>query len=311
MPNVFVDWVASLNAIFSSGVQSFTVHIAADDGHYALGSVRDAKVTIKSLNKPDSILIPRGWGFRVEAVLPSLQASATEIKKLNELLENQMLSVRIGFSNGLYLATDKLALHWKIVSGGDFDDERMIEYTFAGNFKDTEVAGLIVDGSGFVTLDPDAGDILFALSDENKPANIVGNGLDSGGFEFKATADDAYVHFDFQKGIFSFETIGEPGGGGRGLFRTNAIKVECSAEGFESDLDKIGLLSAFHDNPLSMKLTCMSGDVITLTDADISIVPEFDSSGNIDKTQRIKLIASGSIRKDPTGVFATWDSIWS
>jgi len=307
MADVFVNWVASLNAIFGSGVSSFMVKASGDVAYYSLGAARDTKIEITDLNKPDSILRLLGWGYRVEATLPSLQCSETEIKILDQLILKQMLSVRIGFNNGLYLVTDKLGLKWTLRSDGDFSDFIMIDYLFGCNYPNDEVGGLITDTPPAIGT-PNVADVLFTLAQTNVSSHQVGNGLSK--FEFQANGDGAFVSFDFQKGIFTVECVGEDGGGGRQQFRTTALKATLSAEGFETDLPKLALLGAFNQNQINVKVTRMNGDVWTLSGDRFGLIPKVMIDGNIDKVARIVLNGEGSFPKTATA-FTGWDASWT
>lgn len=309
MPDIFQgNWLAALSYVRSAGVSTFMVKTGGpvpDGAYYSLGAVESAKIMISTLSKDDSKLRKLGYGFHVDIGLPGFQGSKTEIKLMDQLINGQMLNLRIGLSDNIFIVTNLLGLHLKLMNQGPFTDFRKIEYHFIGNITVAEFLGLFTTGPPAVGT-PAGGDKLFTLQQVPIAANQQPNGLSL--VEFKASSDSLYAPFgDFNGGTYTVETVGEPGGGGRQQPRTTALKIVGEVDGYETNIEKLGLVHSLLEQPIDLKLTHMNGDVFLIPNDRIGVTPEFDDSGNVDKVRRLKLHFEGSITDiSDTG----WNSLW-
>lgn len=317
MADVFSPtWVYALGNLRPSGATQLLVKIGTDAAFYSLGTPADVKLDGKSLFKNDALLRNLGWGFRREFTVPSLQASAVELKILDELLTQTLVGFQIQMADGIYLndITGLFGLRWKVMSSGDFDNFRRIEYLIAGNAKPSEMAGVFTNTG--VTIGTPGADALATLQQVPIPANQVPNGLTK--IEFKASGDAAYANLgDFNKAIWTFECVGPLGGGARGFPRTHTIKFNLDVHGLQTGLVEIGLLGAIETNLIDLKLTHADGMIITLNHTNFSLLPNFLADGNVDKDRSIDFKAEGSFtpKNDGTQYQTTggtaWDSIFS
>ncbi len=314
MPDVFSSWVNNLSNLRAAGISSHKVRANGDAAYYHLGVVRDPKIHIKPMRKPDGYLRQRGFGFEADIVVPSIQASATEIKILDDILINQPLAVKLGTMDSLTLATTNLfGVQWKLICDGDANDFRRIEYLYKGYLKSGELDALTTsspasDGT------PTGTDKLYALSQSTVKANEAPNGLAK--IEFKASSDSAYADAgDFARGKYTFECIGENGGGGRALPRTVGIKFRFDVELHQTSNTELDLLDAILSNEIDLRLTHMDGMILTYPATNVGVLPEVDFSGNVDAIRKIKLHAEGALVFNGTTFVTTggtpWDSLWS
>ena len=308
------NWVNNLANLRAAGIVSHKVKVTGDSAYYNLGLSRDPKINIKSLQKPDAYIRQRGFGFEADLVVPSLQASEAEIKILDDLIVNQPVALKLGTTDALSLATTNLfGIQWKLICDGDANDFRRIEYLYKGFLKSSELDALTTsappaDGA------TNPADKLYTLTQSVVKANEVPNGLTK--IEFKASGDAAYADAgDFAKAKYTFETIGEAGGGGRGLPRTVAIKFTFDAELHQTSNTELDLLDSILGNDIDLKLTHIDGAVLTYPGTNLGLLPEMDFSGNVDTIRKIKLHAEGALVFNGTTFVTTggitWDGMWS
>lgn len=308
MPDVFTgNWIPSLANLHPAGAQGLYLKIPGDDAYYNMGAPRDVDIKMKDLFKPDSLLRTRPWGSKVDITIPVIQASVVEIKLLSQFITGANLPIAVGieFADDLVLATeDKLSVRWKLDSGGDFDDLRMISYLFQGNLKRSEMDS-IISATPITKGTPGTSDILYTLAQTLVSADNMPNGFEK--VEFKAIGDADNVDLgDFREGKYTFECVGEQGGGGRGLFRTVAIKFTFDAIGHETDIDQIGLMDAIQSNDLDLQLSHMDGMVMNIEGERIGMTSSLENVGNTDKIRTIKFHAEGSITD-----FTTWSAMFT
>lgn len=312
-------WAKNAQHVRAAGASSLKVKIASDAAYYNLGAPRDIKLSGKSLNKADSLLRPLPWGFRPELVVTTLQAETTEIKILDQLILNTLVGFQIAQLDNIYIVNESspnlFSLHWMLKSSGDFDDMRQIEYRFMGNLQSSEFDDLFT-ATPVTVGTPGGGDVLATLSQSIVPAHQVPNGLSK--IEFKASTDSAYADLgEFAKGAWSFECLTTPGGGGRGLPRTIAIKFMLDAHGIQTHTTETALLDDIQNNVIDLKLTNMDGMVITLPSTNFNLVPSWMNDGNADKERAIDFHAEGALVTNAAGTAyqttgaVAWDSLFT
>jgi len=315
MSDIFTgNWVQNLANIRAAGIVSHKVKVNGDQAYYHLGLCRDPKINIKPLQKPGAYLKPRGFGFEADLVVPSIQASIVEMKLLDDLVIHQPIALKLGTTDSITLAAaNLLGIQWKLICDGDANDFRRIEYQYRGFLKTGELDSFTTssppsDGT------PNAADKLYTLLQTAIKSNEVPNGLTK--IEFKASADSSYADAgDFTNARYTFETIGETGGGGRGLPRTVAIKFTFDAGLLQTAATELDLLDSIINNDIDLRLTHLDGVVLTIPGTNIGVVPEIDFSGNVNTIRKINLHAEGVLVFNGTSFTTTggttWDALWS
>jgi len=305
---VFDSWTFNLANLRAAGVVSAKIRKPSDDAYYSVGIPRDAKITVKPLSKPDTKLRPYTWAHMVEITWQSIDAGYNIVHQLDKLITNAPFDFKIGLTDGLYFnpiaSSTPMGLKWKIISGGDADDFRIIEYTIAGVIKESEIATVITsspaaDGS------PNPSDALYFLNSiDFSSTYLMPNGLTT--LYFKAADDGSYANTDFQEGKFTFETIGEDGGGGRKNPRTTAIKFTFDAKVLQTSETEIDLVQAIALNQIDLQLIAFDGVAILLSHDVFQLTCEVDSEGNADKIRSLAFHGEGVITD-----FTSWNGVWS
>ena len=308
---------ASLANLRPAGVSSLKVKLAADAAYYSLGNVQDGKYAVNALSKPDTLGREQAYGAEIDITLPSIQAALVELELLDNLItQTSAMAFKIGLIDGLTIATtSKFGLRWKIDCGADMDNFRRIEYLISGAIFWTELDALITssppaDGTAVNT------DILWGITTSAAGQSpVVGdqrpNGLSK--IEFKAKGDSDWEDFgDFFDAKYTFECLGNLGGGGRRMPRTSAIKFTFDAQGNETSLTQIHLIDAVAQNQIELKLTHMDGVILTLSNDEVAAFLSLNGDGNADMTRTMKIHASGIIPiTDPSTFGTTWGGLWS
>jgi len=307
-------WPASsLANLFPAGVKRAMVKHPADSAFYNLGLLRDASVNVKELFRSDTYLRPLGYGFSLEAKLPAMQASLTELQLIHKLLNvNLHWKLDLPGSDNLtveipdMVGTDSVSgTHWKVVCGGGMEGERSIEYTIQGNLIDAQIDGLVTpsptaDGTA------NAADNLYGFSQQKKPENIKANGLKK--VEFKLSTDQSYSVLGDLRGDsnYTFECLVDFGGGGRRAPRVSAIKLVGDFFLQETEDAKLNLLDTIAQSVHDIKIYHMDDVVLSLGSANVNFIVTFSSVGNIDKFRILHFHAEGAIDD-----ISVWPNLWS
>lgn len=319
MPDVFATWPKKVENIRSAGVANIKAKATGDAAYYDLGVQRDPKMKIAALYKPDTVGRPRAWGFKPELTAISLESSLAQIQSLPVLLRQLPIQIQIELMDGLFLQDDgsKMGLRWRILSEGDFNDFRKIEYSIFGNLHRTELDALV--SAVTVALgSSDPGDGLVAFGVDQNPANQAGNGFSA--FKFKAKADAALADFgEFNEGKYVIECLGPLSGGGRQIPRTTAIRIMVDIKGLQTTLTEIELMDAIHSNDITSEITHMDGVKLLLPSDNFGMVTSFNNEGNADGWRTMDAHIEGILTTDPTGlIFQTvegtptvWEDLWS
>jgi hypothetical protein len=311
MADQFVTWVSAIADIRSAGIKDAFIKLTGDGGYYPLGNIRDAKLTIKSQTKPDTMLRPWGWGMVAEAVIHSIQAASTEIKLLDSIAMKLPVAVSFGLSDALWFEdTSLMAPTWKLICDPDFNDFRVIEYTFKSTMTITESTAALKVARATLTGGSSV-DALYALGTVPVTTDQVPNGLAK--IEMKMVTDASYVDFGrFTGGKYTFETVSVPSGG-RQQPAVYAIKFTFDASLLSTDYLKLALGQVMSFIPMDIKLTHMDGLVVTVPSTNVGIVSDVTVSGNIDKPRTMDIHAEGMIPWNGTYFMAgttAWDSMW-
>jgi hypothetical protein len=319
-------WGFNLGDINAAGVTAVMVAAPADSSAYLLGIPRDAKISIAAQTKPDTLLRPYAYGWLVKNTVQCIQASSAVIKMLDKLISAGSIGSLLQLTDGNCLNSAGLialsppaptpGIKWKLMCGGDFNDFRVVEYTFQIALQKDEIGHYIVK-QALPTVIPNSSDLFYPLSQITLSADAVPSGISK--IEFKASTDADWADFgDFHNGKYTFECIGEEGGGGRKLPRTSAIKFSIEASGLQTSQTEFGLLNQILDNPIDVRITHMDGKTCTLTNQYGQMAPELSSDGNVDKTRELKVKVEGAITNfssipDPVHnpTVSLWSSLWS
>lgn len=317
MPDVFASWSTTLANLRAAGISSHMVKIGSDAAYYNLGtSGKEPKLDINALNAPDSYLKPHGYGFEVDFEIESLQAGSVEVGLLGAIAapSKSPVALRLALSDTLgFGTTSLLGCGWRLKMDGDATGHRVIDYMYKGKLKKSEL-----DAFGTTSLasvgSTDPGDSLYTLAQAVVRSHEVPNGLTK--VEFKASTDAAYVDAgDFKNGKYTFETIGEAGGGGRGIMRNIAIKFNFDVELHQTTDAEMNYFDSIVDNDINLKLTHMDGVVLTLPGTNIGVMPGLSFGGSVDKLRIMKLHAEGALVWNGTSFVTTdgtaWSGIWS
>lgn len=317
MADIFAGiWLKTSRHIRSAGTSLLLAKVSGDAAYYALGASRDVNISVSSLGKEDSLQRMQGWGHKVSAIIPSLQASKTEIQILPQLLLNDPVAVAITETDGGVLKDDgtKLGLRWTLEYGGRSEDFRHIKYELGGYLFGDEPDNLFTNTA--VTLGtPGSADKLFTLAQTNVLANQVPNGLTK--FEFKAAADAAYADFgEMEDAKISFICEGPYSGGARQIPRTIAIHFKATITGLQTALTEKALLKQIRKNEIDIKMTHADGVVFSGNHTSFGTQPIYKNAGISNKWNTVDLEIGGTILKDVTGLIyqdqaaASWASLW-
>lgn len=306
----YAGWPATnLANLFPAGIKRAMVKRAGDTAFYNPGIPADTNARVTELFKADTKLRQYGYGYGVEVISPAIQASLTELELIHLLLNVNLIwkfdlmgsdNLTLEIPNGLS------GVIWKIICGGGMDGARTIEYTVKGNLKRTEMDALFTTTP---TADGTPGaDALLAFSQVQKPAQVVPNGIDL--LEFKAAADGSYFGLGDlgADSNYTFETIPDLGGGGRGIPRIPSIKFMGDFFGLETQDAKLNFLDVGAQVAHDIRITHMDGVILTLDDADVNATWRFLSEGDADKFRRLHLHVEGTI----TNFASTgWTGLWA
>lgn len=316
MADLSTLWLPTLAKMRAAGVSKYMVKITAptaDAAYYCLGDVVDAKINSKPITQNDGYGRPHIAGHALELVIPTHQASATEIAILDDLILNQPVQVNLAFTDTLRLNTALLGMSWKLICDGDMNGFRRIEYTHKGNLKLTELDGL-TDTSTVTVGSPTGTDLLYTLAQTPVKANEKPNGLSL--IEWQVSGDSTYADIgEFRNAKYTFETVGEMRGGGRGYPAISAIKLTFDAEILCTTDTEMNLLDTLATSVLNLKLTHMDGAVLALAGTNFGITVEPDFSGNTDKNRTMKIHAEGTLINNGTTFVTTggtgWGALWT
>ena len=315
MADVFNPTLAfNLGNIRAAGIVKMMLHIPTDAAYYSFGAPRDGKINLPYLSKVDTLLRPRSWGAMPDFGLTTFQSSLTELQSLTKVLINQPIDAKFQQSDGLWIVpSPSLGVRWSIISNGDFNDYRLINWLFKGALDKSEVAAIFTnsppaDGT------PVGTDILTGLSQVATPANQKGNGFAK--LEIKASGDSLYGDFDFREGKYQIDCLGESGGGGRNYPRTVTLQIKLDAICHQATAVEYGLMTPMVDNEIDLQVTHMDGIKLNWPNTNISLVPTADNVGNVDKQRDIKLHFEGAVVFDGTDFMCAdgataFSSLWS
>ena len=317
MPDVFsAAWANAYANVRPAGISSAMAKVTLptpDSAYNHLGANGDAKVTLNPLQVSDAFLRQRGFGYELEAVITSLQASAVECKLIPVFMANQM-SLRLASMDTLGISrTSGLGCKIKLECNGDGKDLRKLIYTFKGLIKQSEGDALFTTSLPAVgTVNP--ADALYTLAQAEVIGDQVSNGISA--IQFKASSDSSYVSIgSFQNAKYSFETIGEDNTGGLGIFRATALKFLFDVESLESTDMILNYLDSIQAYDIDLKITHNDGSILTMLGTNFSTLMSPDWSGKLDKFRTTKFHAEGALPFNGTTFVETggtaWASMWS
>jgi hypothetical protein len=306
-------WTPGLTYLRPDGITSLKIKATGDAAFYPVGNIESGKLTITPQDTKDTLGRPHVYGYLVEGTVPSIQASAVEIKAAVAAICNAPNGVHVQFTDGLYMISPEtaalLSLKFKASCDGDANGHRKIEYMLRGFVKIAEGDALVVSSETNGT--PTGGDKLYSLNGGPILADEVPNGLSQVGFCVQG--DSGYQNFgDFRDGKWTLECVGDDGGGGRRSYRTTGLKFTFDAIGLETDDAKLNLLDTVHQNLINLQLTHMDGAILTLTNAYIGTTLTLAVEGGADKTRQLKIHSEGIIPiSDPSSFTTTFNALWS
>jgi hypothetical protein len=293
----------------AAGIVNLYVKGKDDDAYYNLGITRGTKSNQEAKSTADTLLRPIPYGRNVLVTAQSFGASSTEILLLDDLILNQPLEVIAQLTDGRYLVVespDELGLRWKLECTGDMTDARFIEYTFGGNFLESEMNALVTANAPSLG-NNSVNDALYDFTQAANRSSVSGNGLVK--VEVRGT-DEAgdYVDFgDFNNGKYTIECLGPDGKGARAVPRTHTIKFAIDYEGLQTSSTETNLIATMNTYFLDWKLTHFDGLVLEIGSGNVGAHAGWINEGNVDAHGMIRAHIEGSM----TAPYTAWDDLWT
>jgi len=305
MPDTFADLSWAPSNLRAAGIVSLYAKLPTDVAYYNLGIQQHGVLDFNPMSGPDVLLRPitRGHSINLRAMM--LQAKKTEFLLLDELLNNQPVSIAAELTDGRWFVSSDAGARFIIHGAPDLTDFRRIELIFGIAVQESEVNALLQASSPSLGT-PTPTDLLYTLTQSQVRSDVMGGGLIR--VDIRALGESVYQNFgDFRDGRYTIECLGPEGGGGRLIPRTHTIRFVIDIEGLQTAKTELDHIPDYGTKFIDCRLVHMDNLMLVLPGLRVGTTAQFFNEGMVDTHRSLRLHIEGSI----TIPFTAWDSYWS